>query len=323
MFAVVCDGKHAAVCRPASAVQRIFRAGNAAVCVAVVLDGRRYHAVRPLFHRKRNTGHIWRGRVDEHLCRGRLAGGVARSVHHTGGHRCFTSCCDGHGGVAHGTARPCAAVDAVLVVMDAAAVVARRCAPVRQACACVCAARKTHHRAVPLPTRGRADLHAGRLGEVIAVIAARVHRHVDRDVYPVIRQLPVVVPVPHQRVADAHVPACRRNIVSIARHIQIRGQRRSLRIPQRVTPAHRAEPDVIVVGRCEDLPCVDGLGAAGIHVPDHVSIWRAVSVRAQRAACGERRGRKQRHTQQQRKKTCAIPFPFLFHPSLFLLSACI
>ena len=90
----------------------------------------------------------------------------------------------------------------------------------------------------------------------------------------------------------ALLPARCRNIVSIARHIQIRGQRRSLRIPQRVPPAHRAKPDVIVVGRCEDLPCVDGLGAAGIHVPDHVGIWRAVSVRAQRAARSERRGRK-------------------------------
>ena len=288
MFAVACDGEHAAVRRPASAVQRIFRAGNAAVCVAVVLDGRRYHAVRPLFRGKRDTGHIGRDRVDVHLRRGCLAGGVARAVHHTGGHRCFTSCRDGHGGVAHGTARPCPAVDAVFVVMDAAAVVARRRAPVRQARACVRAARKTHHRAVPLPARGRADLHAGRLGEVIAVIAARVHRHVDRDVYLVVRKLPVVVPVPHQRVTDAHVPARCRNIVSIARHIQIRCQRRSLRIPQRVPPAHRAEPDVIVVGRCEDLPCVDGLGAAGIHVADHVGIWRAVSVRAQRAARGER-----------------------------------
>ena len=248
MLAVFCDGKHTAVCRPASAVQRIFRAGNAAVCVAVVLDGCRYCAVRPLFRGKRDAGHIGRGRVDVNLCRGRLAGGVARAVHHTGVHRCFTSCRDGHGGVAHGTARPCAAVDLILIMMDAAAVVARRRAPVRQARAGVCAARKTHHRAVPLPASGRADLHAGRLGEVIAVIAARIHRHVDRDVYPVIRQLPVVVPVPHQRVADAHVPARCRNIVAIARHIQIRGQRRSLRIPQRVPPTHRAEPDVIVVG---------------------------------------------------------------------------
>ena len=219
MFAVACDGEHTAVRRPASAVQRIFRAGNAAVCVAVVLDGRRYCAVRPLFRGKRDTGHIGRGRVDVHLCRGRLAGGVARAVHHTGGHSRDAACGDGHGGVAYGTARPCPAVDLILVVMDAAAVVARRRAPVRQARACVRAARKTHHRAVPLPARGRADLHAGRLGEVIAVIAARVHRHVDRDVYPVIRQLPVVVPVPHQRVADAHVPARCRNIVSIARHI--------------------------------------------------------------------------------------------------------
>ena len=248
MFAVVCDGKHAAVRRPASAVQRIFRAGNAAVCVAVVLDGRRYCAVRPLFRGKRDAGHIGRGRVDVHLCRGRLAGGVARAVHHTGGHSRDAARGGGHGGVAYGTARPCPAVDLILVVMDAAAVVARRRAPVRQARACVRAAGKPHHRAVPLPARGHADLHAGRLGEVIAVIAARVHRHVDRDVYPVIRQLPVVVPVPHQRVADAHVPARCRNIVSIARHIQIRCQRRSLRISQRVSPAHRAEPDVIVVG---------------------------------------------------------------------------
>ena len=58
MPAVVCDGKHAAVCRPASAVQGIFRAGNAAVCVTVVLDGRRYCTVRPLFRGKRDTGHI-------------------------------------------------------------------------------------------------------------------------------------------------------------------------------------------------------------------------------------------------------------------------
>ena len=76
---------------------------------------------------------------------------------HTGGHRCFTSCRDGHGGVAYGTARPCTAVDLILVVMDAAAVVARRRAPVRQARACVRAARKPHHRAVPLPARGRAE----------------------------------------------------------------------------------------------------------------------------------------------------------------------
>ena len=187
MFAVACDGEHTAVRRPASAVQRIFRARNAAVCVAVVLDGHRYHAVRPLFRGKRDAGHIGRGRVDIHLRRGRLAGSVARSVHHTGGHRCFTSCRDGHGWVAYGTARPCPAVDAVLVVMDAAAVVTRRCAPVRQARACVCSARKTHHRAVPLPARGRADLHAGRFSKVIAVIAARIHRHVHRDVYTVIR----------------------------------------------------------------------------------------------------------------------------------------
>ena len=187
MFAVACDGEHTAVRRPASAVQRIFRAGNAAVCVAVVLDGRRYHAVRPLFRGKRDAGHIGRGRVDVHLCRGCLAGGVARAVHHTGGHSRDAARGDGHGGVAYGTARPCPAVDLILVVMDAAAVVARRRAPVRQARACVRAARTTHHRAVPLPARGRADLHAGRPGEVIAVIAARVHRHVDRDVYPVIR----------------------------------------------------------------------------------------------------------------------------------------
>ena len=186
MFAVVCDGEHTAVRRPASAVQRIFRAGNAAVCVAVVFHCGCDRSIRPLLRGKRDAGHIGRDRVDVYLCRGRLPGGIARAVHHTGGHRCFTSCRDGHGGVAHGTARPCPAVDAVFVVMDAAAVVARRRAPVRQARACVCSARKTHHRAVPLPARGRADLHAGRLGEVIAVIAARVHRHVDRDVHPVV-----------------------------------------------------------------------------------------------------------------------------------------
>ena len=186
MPAVVCHGKHAAVCRPASAVQRIFRAGNAAVCVAVVLHCGGNRSIRPLFRGKRDIGHIGRGQVDVHLCRGCLAGGVARTVHHTGGHSRDAACGDGHGGDAYGTARPCPAVDAVLVVMDAAAVVARRRAPVRQARACVRAARKPHHRAVPLPARGRADLHAGRLGEVIAVIAARVHRHVDRDVHPVV-----------------------------------------------------------------------------------------------------------------------------------------
>ena len=186
MPAVLCNGKRAAVCRPTPAVQRIFRAGNAAVCVAVVLDGHRYCAVRPLFRGKRDAGHIGRGRVDVHLRRGCLAGGVARAVHHTGGHSRDAARGDGHSGVAHGTARPGAAVDAVLVMMDAAAVVARRCAPVRQARACVCSARKTHHRAVPLPACGRADLYAGRLGEVIAVIAARIHRHVDRDVYTVV-----------------------------------------------------------------------------------------------------------------------------------------
>ena len=78
--------KATAVRRPASAVQRIFRARDAAVCVAVVFHCSGDRSIRPLFRGQRDAGHIGRGRVDVYLCRGRLAGGVARAVHHTGGH---------------------------------------------------------------------------------------------------------------------------------------------------------------------------------------------------------------------------------------------